>query len=142
MAIADIQGEVKRLLAEGKTQSQIRLELEAKGIDADDINEALAHAGRGQVEARTAEDKRNSRLLSIKEMLDHVGYGGTAPQFVNILFWISQQSNPYIFAIIGALNGIQALISIVWGGIMQEYSKLHTVSKNVISAAGIASACT
>jgi hypothetical protein len=86
---------------------------------------------------RMKEERRNYRLLAAREVFDRIGYGGATPQFVNILFWIGQQANPFIFFIIGVLNGVKTVLSVFWSGILQEYSKLHRVSKNMIAKAGI-----
>jgi MFS family permease len=134
---SDVNAEVARLLGEGKAAGQVRVELESKGYSSDDVADAIAHAARVKVDSRTSEEKRNSRLLATREVFDRVGYGGAAPQFVNIIFWLSQASNPYILPIIGVLNGLKTLLSVVWSSIMREYTKLQRVSKNSIAQAGI-----
>jgi hypothetical protein len=135
--MVDVKGEAVRLLAEGKSPSQARMELEGKGYATADVAHALADATKPDVDVRTREERRNSRALSTREVFDRIGYGGATPQFVNVLFWLSQQAHPYVFFIIGMLNGFKTLLSVVWSSIMQEYSKVHRVSKNTIATAGI-----
>lgn len=128
---ADVRSEVARLLAEGKAPHQVRLELESKGFSSDDVAAALAQPD------KTSEERKNSRSLAAREFFDRIGYGAAAPQFVNIIFWISQMGHPLILPLIGLLNGIKTLLSVLWSGILQEYGKLHRTSKNMIAAAGI-----
>ncbi len=86
---------------------------------------------------RNADESRNAKLLSAREFFDRIGYGVTTSQFINILFWIFNQANPFIMLIVGLLNGLRTVISVLWSEFVQEYAKLHKVSKNVIAGAGI-----
>jgi MFS family permease len=135
--MADVKAEAARLLKEGKSPAQVRVELESKGFSTDDVAHALADSTKQTIDNRTAEERKNSFLFSIREVFDRIGYGAATPQFVNILFWLSQQTQPYILPLIGLLNGIKTVLSVVWSGLMQEYSKLHRISKNAIAAGGI-----
>jgi len=131
----DVKVEVARLFGEGKTPSQVKLELESRGFSTDAIANAIAE--NSPADNRTAEETRNARLLSVREVFDRVGYGGATPPFVNILFWLSQMTQPYILAVIAVLNGLKTLLSVVWSSILQEYGKIHRVSKNTIATTGI-----
>lgn len=133
VAVADLASEAARLRKEGKSPAQIRFELEGKGYAADEI---ASHLGTPEVE-RTAEDRKNSRLFSIREFFDRAGYGGASPQFINILLYLAYSAHPFILPFIGVLNGLRTLLSVVWSGVLQEYAKLHRISKNTIAAAGI-----
>jgi MFS family permease len=135
--MVDVKGEAARLLAEGKSPTQIRMELESKGYSTNDVAHALAEVEKPAADMRSRDERRNSFALSTREVFDRIGYGGATPQFVNILFWLSQQAHPYVLFIIGMLTGFKTLLSVVWSSIMQEYSKVHRVSKNTIAAAGI-----
>lgn len=91
----------------------------------------------GAMEERVAEERRNTKLLAFREFFDRIGYGGATPQFVNILFWLAHQANPFILFIIGILNGIKTVLSVFFSELLQEYSKMHRVQKRTISQAGI-----
>jgi len=124
--------EVSNLLAQGMSPEEIRSELEKKGYVGADI--ALAISGRKN---KSDDDKRNSRLLSIREVFDRIGYGATTPQFVNVLFWLSGQASGFILLLIGLLNGFKTLLGVFFSNLLQEYQRLHDVKKNMISTAGI-----
>jgi MFS family permease len=111
-----------------------RLEREERTRENPERN---ADENRSTIDARTLEERRSGRCLAVREILDRIGYGGATPQFINILFWIAQQANPYILFIIGLLNGFKSVASVFWSEILIEYAKLHRVSKNMIAAAGI-----
>ncbi len=132
----ELLGEVRRLLEEGKTPGQIRLDLEGQGFSGEDIALALDshHQSSG---SRSSEDNRNSILIALREFFDRVGYGATTPQFVNILFWLSAQTHPWILLIIGLLNGARSLLSVFVSNLLKEYQNFHRISKNTISSAGI-----
>jgi hypothetical protein len=132
---SDLGSEIKRLLGQGKTADGIRRELELQGYASGDIADALT--GTRTFDQRSTEERRNAQLLGTREVFDRIGYGGATPQFINILFWLSQSTHPYILPLIGALNGLKTLLSVVWSTILQEYSRLNRVSKNSIAAAGI-----
>ncbi|MDD9954251.1 MAG: hypothetical protein OXR66_08015 [Candidatus Woesearchaeota archaeon] len=129
--MVDVAGEVAKLREAGKSASEIQQELENRGFPTDAIASAVAHKG------RSSEDKRNSRLLATREVFDRIGYGAATPQFVNILFWLSATTYPYILFLIGVLNGLKTLLSICLSNALQEYNKLHKFDKNTISAAGV-----
>jgi hypothetical protein len=135
--LVDVKAEAAKLLKDGRSLAQVRLELESKGFSTDDVAAAISDASQRSIDNRTVEERHNSRLLASREVLDRIGYGAATPQFVNILFWLSQQSHPLILPIIGLLNGLKTLLSVIWSSIMQEYSKLHRISKNTIAATGV-----
>lgn len=128
----DVGSEVARRLAQGRRPEHIRAELVEQGFSAEDVDDALA-----QRVSRSEHDARNSRLLSVRETLDRIGYGTATPQFVNILFWLSQQGHPYIIMIIGLLGGIRTLLSVTVSSVLQEYCKLHRPERRTIAGAGV-----
>jgi hypothetical protein len=122
---------VSRLVSRGSIAPQMKIDLEQQGFATDAIEQAH------DVTSREVEDKRNSRLLALRDIFDRVGYGAATPQVVNILFYLSAQAWPYILFVIGLLNGAKTLLSVVWSSILQEYDALHRVHKRTISAGGI-----
>ncbi len=87
--------------------------------------------------SKVSEEKRSTIIFGFREFFDRIGYGTATPQFINILFWIAFQSNPYVLFIVGLLNGIKTVFSVIWSEILQEYAKINRVSKNSIAAAGV-----
>ncbi|MBR9700654.1 hypothetical protein GOV11_02210, partial [Candidatus Woesearchaeota archaeon] len=133
----DISEEVSRLLSQGKEPKDIRIMLEQKGYAGQDIAAALETSRGVQGRRRNSEDDRNSKFLLTREVFDRIGYGAATPQFVNILFWLSAQSHPYIIFIIGVLNGLKTVSSVFFSNLLQAYDDRHKISKNSIAMAGI-----
>jgi len=84
-----------------------------------------------------ADSARTSRLLSIKEAFDRIGYGGATPQVVSVLFWLSIQAHPLALFIVGTLTGAKALLSVAWSNILTEYARLSKVPRSWIAAGGV-----
>ncbi len=120
-------------LAKGQGPGRIRTELLDKGFSETDIDAALRDQARTPSDERDRQDKRNSRLFTTREIVDRIGYGTVAPQFINILFY---QTGAGLF-LLGLFNGLKTVISLLFTSVLQEYSKVHRVSKNAISASGI-----
>ncbi len=96
--------------------------------DIDDVIRKLAHAGPKTAEARAV------RLFSCKEILDRIGYGFVTHQFINILFFLTGAG----YFLIGALNGLRAVVNTLFSSFLQEYAKRHDIGKDFMSASGIA----
>lgn len=130
--MVDLRAEVSRRLARKEAPSRIRQELIDQGHAENDVEEAL----RNHVHSLGNLDivhKRNNRLLSLHEALVRVGYGAAAPPFINILFF---QSGAGLF-LLGLFNGLKTVISMVLTALLQQYSRVHRVSKTAISAWGV-----
>nr|MCK4929746.1 hypothetical protein [Nanoarchaeota archaeon] len=82
---------------------------------------------------RSKDEKENIKLLTFKEVLDRVGYGFASVQFINILFYLTGAG----FFLIGVINGLKAILSLIISSFLQEYSKIKAVSKKFMSKAGI-----
>ncbi len=126
----DIERSVDELLKQGQTPIQTRSALVQKGFLEDEVDKAL---NKKATNTASSEQKRNNRLLSTKESFDRLGYGFASPQFVNILFWLSGAN----YFLIGLMNGIKTILSLVFSSVLQEYVKYHTVPKNKIANAGL-----
>jgi MFS family permease len=125
--------EVKKRLVDRMSPGVIRTELIQSGFAENDIDQALKEVANVHVSDKDHHDKRNSKIFAIREFIDRMGYGAASPQFINILFYMSGSG---IF-LLGLFNGLKTVISMLVTAVLQEYSKVHRVSRNVISTAGI-----
>lgn len=130
---AELREEITARLQRKESPVHIRAALSAKGFSDADINAAFRKLMVVELSTTEARDRRNARLLGFQEVLDRVGYGTAAPQFVNILF---VQAGASLF-LLGLFNGFRALIGTLITSVLREYARVHRVSRNVISAAGI-----
>jgi len=122
-------------MQQGQSAAEIRVALEQQGFPSNAIIEELAvHQ---DVNASERTHRKNSRIFATRDIFDRVGYGASAPQFVNILLWLVWQTNPFILMIVGILNGVKTLLSIVWSSVLQEYNNLHQFGRQSIATAGI-----
>ncbi|MFH1917015.1 MAG: MFS transporter [Nanoarchaeota archaeon] len=76
---------------------------------------------------------RAVKVFSWKEVLDRIGYGFVTHQFINILLYMIGAG----YFLIGLLNGLRSLLSLLISSFLQEYTKLHDLSKGFISKSGI-----
>lgn len=116
-------------LLKHETPAMAKQHLIEKGYSEDEVDEILGES----FEKRDELDTRNSKIFTWHELFDRVGYGATSPQFINILFAMSGAG----LFLIGLFNGLKTVLSILITSVLQEYSKVHRVSKNLISGAGI-----
>lgn len=126
----DLERSVDELLKQGQTPIQTRSALVQKGFLEDEVDKILNKKAKSSV---SSTQKKTNRLLSTKESFDRLGYGFASPQFVNILFWLSGAN----FFLIGIMNGLKTVLSLVFSSVLQEYVKYHTVPKNKIANAGL-----
>lgn len=101
--------------------SEARVLLLRKGFSEDEVQSVLKHKNPA------------NKLLSAKETLDRIGYGFATPQIINILF---QQSGASLF-LIGIINGLKAILSLILSSIIQEYGQKHTIHKKHIGTGGV-----
>lgn len=126
----DLERSVDELLKQGQTPIQTRSALVQQGFLEDEVDKALNKKAKNKV---SSTQKKTNRLLSTKESFDRLGYGFASPQFVNILFWLSGAN----YFLIGIMNGLKTILSLVFSSVLQEYVKYHTVPKNKIANAGL-----
>jgi len=130
----ELRQEVKERLKRNESPGRIRAGLIEKGFAEQEISEALRDLAQVHLDERDATDRRNGRILAVREFLDRFGYGAVAPQFLNILFF---QTGASLF-LLGLFNGLNTVISMLITSVLREYAKVHKVSRNVIGAAGVA----
>ena len=121
---------IKQAFKQGKTTDAVRTELVSQGFLEDDVVEAIQNVSGVE---RSRDEKKNNRLLTIKEVLDRIGYGFASVQFINILFYLTGAG----FFLIGVINGLKTVLSLLISSFLQEYSKIKAVSKRFMSKAGI-----
>jgi len=124
---------IKEELVDHVPISEVRDNLLEKGYSAEDIDDAIGHVTEKVRDLHSSEKNKLTRIFTIKEIFDRIGYGMGSQQFINILFLHTGAS---IF-LIGLFNGLKAIISIILTSFLQEYSKLRTIGKNLISFSGI-----
>lgn len=78
-------------------------------------------------------DNRHFGKFVMKEVLDKIGFGFGSQQFVNVLLFLSGAS---IF-LVGVVNGIKTVLSVIASILAQEYNKKKSISKRVVGFCGI-----
>ncbi len=74
-----------------------------------------------------------NRAFSLREILDRIGYGLGAHQFINILFFLTGAGA----LLVGIINAFRDVISDFFAAFIKEFSQLKTLGKQFISTAGI-----
>lgn len=74
-----------------------------------------------------------SQYFLSKEVLDRVGYGFGAEQFINILFFHTGAS----YFLIGIINGLKALVSVLFSSFLTKYTETKEINKKTIARFGI-----
>lgn len=128
-----LREEVKARLSRKESPARLRAELIQAGYAEHDVDAAMKHGADDHVVEKSSVDRYNSRLLSIREFIDRIGYGTASPQFINILFYLSGSG----LFLLGLLNGLRTVLSMLITAVAQEYAKVHKVSKGVIVSAGV-----
>lgn len=123
----------KKEVETSKSVEEIRVSLVKKGYMEKEVDEVLEHLGKHLKTQNKAANKKLSFLFSSKEVFDRVGYGFGAPQFLNILFYLTGGS----LFLIGFVNGLKSILNTVISSFMKEYSKLTEISNKTISRFGI-----
>ncbi len=128
-----LEGEVRARLSKNESPMTIRNGLLEKGFSEDAINEALKEAAPKHLDDRDATDKRNSRVFAARDLLDRIGYGASAPQFINVFFAFTGAG----LFLVGLFNALRAVISMLFTTVLQEYAKVHKVSRSTIGGMGV-----
>ncbi len=128
-----LREEVVARLGRNESPGRIRTALVEQGFAEQDIDDTIRGEAGAHLASRDKGDRRNSRLFAAREFLDRLGFGAAAPQFINILFY---QTGATLF-LLGLFNGLRTVLSMLLTAVLQEYTKLHRVSKNTIAGAGI-----
>lgn len=127
---SELVEKIKRGFAGGRVADELKDELVSQGFLEDEVMDAMREIHGVE---RTAEDKRNVRLFTFKEVFDRVGYGFASVQFINILFYMTGAG----FFLIGLVNGLKNILSLLLSSFIQEYAKTRHVGTKFMSKAGI-----
>lgn len=124
---------VKNLLSENRSLEDIRELLSNKGFLASDIDDAIEKAASDFRMKQSDTNKKIVKKFALKEILDRIGYGFVSHPFLNILFSFAGAS----YFLIGLINALRNVLSLVFSSFLKEFSKVHILRKNFISRAGI-----
>jgi len=126
----ELEDKVRQALEKGRSVDDIRTELLSQGFLEEEVIETIQDI-KGPEQSR--EDKSNNHLLAAKEIFDRIGYGFSSVQFINILFYLTGAG----FFLIGIINGLKTILSLLISSFLQEYAKVKNISKKLMSKAGI-----
>lgn len=121
---------VRKALDEGKELYEVKAGLVSQGFIEEDVVQVIQDIKGAE---RSETEKKNIKLLTVKEVFDRIGYGFAPVQFINILFYLTGAG----FFLIGIINGLRAVISLIISSFIQEYAKFKNISKKFMSKAGI-----
>jgi hypothetical protein len=127
---AELEEKIRQAFEQGRAIDEIKTELTSQGFLEEEIVEFI-HNVKGPEQNK--DDKSNNRLLTAKEVFDRIGYGFASVQFINILFYLTGAG----FFLIGIINGLKTILSLIISSFLQEYAKVKSVSKKFMSRAGI-----
>jgi hypothetical protein len=126
----ELEEKIRYALEKGRATDDIRTELVSQGYLEEEVIEVIQGI-KGPEQSK--DDKSNNSLLTAKEIFDRIGYGFSSVQFINILFYLTGAG----FCLIGIINGLKTVFSLIISSFLQEYSKIKKVSKKFMSKAGI-----
>ncbi|MFH1771005.1 MAG: hypothetical protein ABH828_05635 [archaeon] len=124
---------VRTLLSENRSLEEIRTLLSNKGFLASDIDDAIEKTASDLRLKQTDSNKKIVKKFALKEIMDRIGYGFVSHPFLNILFSFTGAS----YFIIGLINALRNVLSLVYSSFLKEFSKVHILRKNFISRAGV-----
>jgi len=123
----------KKEVNEDNFSDEIKLQLAEKSHLASDIEKAIStYSKKTQANKRINESKKITKIF-FKEFFDRISYGFGSQQFINILFFHTGAS----YFVVGALNGLRVILSIILSSFLDEYSKVRQISKRFIGITGI-----
>jgi len=124
---------VKERLARKESPARLRAGLLDEGYAEHDVDAVMKSLVEEHLTKQSGADRQNNRLLIARELLDRIGYGAASPQFINILFY---QTGAGLF-LLGLMNGLKSVLSLLIASVAREYAKVHKVSKRFIVGAGV-----
>ncbi|MBU2443610.1 MAG: hypothetical protein KKF95_06080, partial [Nanoarchaeota archaeon] len=128
-----ILSQAKDLLSKNYSFEEIKQILSNKGLLDSDIDDVLSEAVRKLNSLKEDSNKRFFKQIGWKELFDRIGYGFVSHPFINILFSLSGAS----YLVIGLVNGLRMIFSLLLSSFLKEFSKLQDLSKKFISLAGV-----
>lgn len=129
----ELTEEAKKGVEEENSLEKIKLQLTEKGHLSSDIEKAIStYSKKTQSSKRNIESKK-IRKFFFKEFFDRISYGFGSQQFINILFFQTGAS----YFVIGVINGLRVILSVILTSFLGEYSKVRQISKRFIGTTGI-----
>ena len=116
--------ELQRELQENQNIEEIRSKLISKGFLENDVDEAITSASKEILSQKKTPTKGTTKYFT-KTFLDRIGFGFGSPQYINILF---RQAGASLF-LVGLINGIKAIISVLISSCVKEYRKQKEVKR-------------
>jgi hypothetical protein len=120
----DIVEEVKREFVETQNIDQIRSKLLNRGFLENDVDEAIAQASNQILSQKKSSGSKGANRVITKSFIDKVGLGIGSRQYLNILF---QQVGASLF-LVGIINGLKSLLSVLISGFTGEYTKKEEIT--------------
>ena len=128
--MGEIDDRVRQAFEQERAIDDIKTELISQGFLEEEVVSAIQGIKGPE---RSKEDKSNNSLLTAKEVFDRIGYGFSSVQFVNILFSLTGAG----YFLIGIVNGLKTIFSLIISSFLQEYAKVRPISKKFMSKAGM-----
>ncbi|MBW3015287.1 hypothetical protein KY330_02600 [Candidatus Woesearchaeota archaeon] len=124
---------IRKGFTEKRTIEEIKHSLISQGFLEDDVIKALNQVSKDLKLEKTAEKDKTTRYFLTKEILDRIGYGFGSQQFINILLLHTGAG----FFLIGLINGIRSLISVLISSFLTKVTETSEISSKLISRSGI-----
>jgi len=124
----EILEEIKKELQENQDIEEIRTKLISKGYQENDVDEAITSAS-AQILSQKKSSRAGTGKYYIKTFFDRTGFGFGSRQYVNILF---NQIGASIF-LVGLINGIKAILSVIISSIVRERLKQQEVKRSIVA---------
>jgi hypothetical protein len=126
----ELEDKIIKAFEQERTSDDIKTELTSQGYLEEEVVEAIQNI---KGPSQSKDEKTNNKLLTAKEIFDRIGYGFASVQFINILFYLTGAG----FLLIGIVNGLKTILSLIISSFLQEYAKVKNISKKFMSKAGI-----
>jgi len=126
----EVEDKIIQAFEQERAIDDIKTELVSQGYLEEEVVESIQNI---KGPSQSKDDKANNSLLTAKEIFDRIGYGFASVQFINILFYLTGAG----FLLIGIINGLKTIISLLISSFLQEYAKFKNISKKFMSKAGI-----
>ncbi|MEA3430856.1 MAG: MFS transporter [Nanoarchaeota archaeon] len=124
---------VRNGFEQSQTIDEIKHTLIHHGYLEKDITSAINEVSKSVKHEKVKKKRSLSKTFLTKEILDRIGYGFGAEQFINILFFHTGAS----YFLIGIINGIKALVSVFFSSFLTKYTETKSIDKKIIARSGI-----
>jgi len=98
-----------------------------------DIEKSINSYSKEMQDNKRAIESKKIKQFFFKDFFDRVSYGFSSQQFINILFFQTGAS----YFVIGTINGLRVILSVIIAAFLSEYSKTRQISKRFIGTTGI-----